>query len=596
MMPVRRTWLDLPLIGSLMLVTVVTASPAPGAGPDRTIADFTLPDAAGKPRSLSEFKDAKAVVVVFMGTACPINNAYAPRLAELHAKFASQGVAMLGINANANDTTEDIAAHIKEFNLPFPVLCDPRQVVADRFGATKNPEAFVLDAQRVIRYQGRIDDQFGIGFQRPRPTQNDLRDAVEAVVAGKPVAVAVTEVAGCLLSRAKQARSDATITYSGHVAAIVQKHCQECHRPGQIGPMPLTTYDEVAGWAENIRWVVDSGRMPPWHAAPHVGTFANDRRLSRAEKQTLLDWIEQGCAEGDRTKTPPNPTYPEGWRIGKPDLILTMEKPYEVPAQAPRGGVPYLYSIVMRDFPEDRWVQAAEARPGNRAVVHHIICYVRPPGPRARMRPDGIGDGFLVAYAPGDLPVAYPPGFAKKIPKGSTLFFQMHYTPNGTAQADQSSVGLIFAKEPPRHEVRTRSVAQPRFLIPAGAENHRVDAANTFTRDAVLLSMNPHMHLRGKAFEYRAVFPDGRKETLLSVPKYDFNWQTNYIPAAPIRLPAGTRLECTAHFDNSSKNPNNPDPTQPVRWGDQTWEEMMIGFIDYYYADDDKAKGTAGSE
>jgi hypothetical protein len=293
-----------------------------------------------------------------------------------------------------------------------------------------------------------------------------------------------------------------------------------------------------------------------------------------------LSWIEQGCAKGEN-EPPAKREFPEGWTIGKPDLVLSMEKACEVPAEAPRWGIPYRYFMVDTDFAEDRWIQAAQAKPGARGVVHHIIVYVLTPGEKRGRSEDGIGKGFLVAYAPGDMPLVCPPGTAKKIPKGAQLLFQMHYTPNGKAQSDRSSVALIFAKEPPEHEVKTRSIATGRFEIPPGDDNYRVVASSVFREDSLLVSLSPHMHLRGKDFLYRAVYPGGKSETLLSVPKYDFNWQTTYRLEKPIRLPAGTRIECTAHYDNSDKNPNNPDPKKSVRWGDQTWEEMMIGFVDY---------------
>jgi hypothetical protein len=261
-----------------------------------------------------------------------------------------------------------------------------------------------------------------------------------------------------------------------------------------------------------------------------------------------------------------------------------MLQEYTVPAKVGPEGIKYQYFMVPTGFEEDRWVQAVEAKPGNRAVVHHIIVYVIKPGiKRERRHPDGIGNGFLVASAPGDMPAVFPAGSAKRIPKGAFLVFQMHYTPNGVEQSDRSSVALVFAKGPPRYEVRTRSIAQRRLTIPPGDKNYEAQAATTFDRDAVLLSLMPHMHLRGKDFTYRVVFPDGKSETLLRVPRYDFGWQSNYRLAAPLRLPAGTRIECTAHFDNSADNPNNPDPSQEVYWGEQTWDEMMIGFVDYAY-------------
>jgi hypothetical protein len=265
-----------------------------------------------------------------------------------------------------------------------------------------------------------------------------------------------------------------------------------------------------------------------------------------------------------------------------------MTRACDVPAKAGRSGIPYLYFQVETNFTEDKWIQAAQIRPGAREVVHHVIVYVIKPGEKRGPGEDGIGTGFLVAYAPGDMPFACPPGSAKKIPKGARLVFQMHYTPNGRAQSDRSSVALIFAKEPPDREVKTRGIATRRLLIPPEAGDHLVHSETTFRQDTLLLSMSPHMHLRGKSFAYHAVFPDGKVQELLSVPKYDFNWQTTYRLEKPLLLPAGTRIECTAHFDNSDKNPNNPDPKKAVRWGDQTWEEMMIGFVDYVALPDKK--------
>lgn len=579
-----RFGLTLWVIGCL----AVTGAPARGGEANRgqpgfTVEPFQLKDTAGASWSLAEPK-AKATVVLFMGTSCPINNALVPKLAELQAKYEKKGVRFVGINSNCQESPKEVAEHAKEYKLPFPVLKDAGNVIADQFAAERTPEVFVLDSNQVIRYRGRVDDQFGIGFKRPKENRADLSLALDELLAGKPVTVPQTPVAGCLIGRVAKPKANATVTYSGQVAAILQKHCQECHRPGQIGPMELLTYEDAVGWAAMIREVVTSKRMPPWHADPAHGKFANDRRLSPNEYDALLAWIDQGCPEGNPKETPANPTFVDGWRIGKPDLILSMKEPFQVPAKAPPWGIPYQYFIVETNFPEDRWVQAVEAKPGNKGVVHHIIAYVRERG-KGRDRTDAIGDGMLVAFAPGDLPGVFEPGMAKKIPKGASIYFQMHYTPNGTAGTDLSSIGLVFAKEPPKHEVKTRSVQNPRFEIPAGEANHVVTASSPVRKDIVLLSMSPHMHLRGKSFEYVAVFPDGRKQKLLSVPAYDFNWQTHYKLAEPLRLPAGSRIECKAVFDNSADNPNNPDPKSPVRWGDQTWEEMMIGFLDYYYVD-----------
>jgi peroxiredoxin len=569
---------------------VAAAEPGAAASVGKVIPPFTLRDTAGKPWALADARDAKAVVVVFVGTQCPINNAFMPRLAELQRAYAPKGVAFVAINANVQDTPDRIREHTKKHALPFPVLRDEAAGVADQFGAQRTPEAFVLDATRKVCYQGRIDDQFGIGFQRPQPTRRDLAEALDDVLAGKAVRQPTSAVAGCVIARPTRQAATGTVTFSKDVARILQQRCQECHRPGQIGPMPLLTYDDAAAWAATIREVIEERRMPPWLADSRHGTFRNSRRLSDAERTTLLAWIDQGCPRGDDRELPEPKQFAEGWTIGKPDAVFTMGEDFAVPARTTKEGVRYQYFQVMTNFDQDMWVQAAEAKPGNRAVVHHIIVFVMKPGQKRGKHEDGIGNGFLVGYAPGDMGVTFPAGAAKKIPKGSMLVFQMHYTPNGSPQTDRSSVGLVFAKEPPRHEVRTRGIAQQFFMIPPGAADHKVTSRTTFSKDVLLWSLLPHMHLRGNSFQYQVVFPDGKTEILLSVPRYDFGWQSNYVLTEPRRLPAGTRIDCTAFFDNSAGNPNNPDPTAFVRWGDQTWEEMMIGFVDYTYLAEDGAK------
>jgi peroxiredoxin len=579
----------LTLLGGLLLLPALIAGAsfradpaAPAKGP-RTVGDFRLKDTDDKAWSLKELKDKKAVVVVFLGTECPINNAYVPRLGELHRAYIDKGVQFLGINSNVQDTPLRVAAHVKQFDIPFPVLKDTASDVAEQFGAQRTPEAFVLDPSGKVLYQGRIDDQFGIGYKRNAPTRRDLVEALDEVLAGKAVSQPATVVAGCVIARAIKPREAGTITFTRDVARILQKNCQECHRPKSVGPMPLLTYKDALAWSETIREVVAERRMPPWHADPKHGQFANDRSLSREDRETLLGWIDQGCPRGKDEDMPPAREFPVGWMIGKPDAVFEMQEEAAVPADGGKNGIKYRYFVVPTNFTEDMWVQAAEAKPGSREVVHHIIVYVKPPGALKRDPIDGIGDGFLAAYAPGDMPAVFPADSGKRIPKGSSLVFQMHYTPNGIAQKDRSSVGLVWCKAPPKNEVRTRAIAQKFFAIEPGDDNSEVESVSTFEREAELLSLLPHMHLRGKDFEYRAVYPDGKTEVLLRVPRYDFNWQSNYRLAKPVRLPAGTRIECTAHFDNSAKNPNNPDPKKIVIWGEQTWEEMMIGFVDYTY-------------
>ena len=574
------------LLGLALLACVSLSFLGAGDAPAGKIASFKLKDTAGKSWSLDDAKGAKAIVVVFLGTQCPVNNAYVPKLIELHKEYADKGVTFAAINANEHDTPQMIAEHAKKFAIPFPVLRDEKQSVADRLGAQRTPEVFVLDGDLGVRYRGRIDDQYGIGFQRPAPTKKDLVEALEAVLAGKKVAEPSTEAAGCLITRAPAPKQDAKITYAKQVSRIVQQHCQECHREGQIGPMPLLTYDDVSLWAGMIKEVVQQNRMPPWHADPKHGKFKNDRSLPAQERETLLTWIKQGCPRGDDKDLPTPKKFAEGWTIGVPDAVFTMAKEYKVPAKGGKNGIPYQYFVVKTDFSEDKWIQAVEAKPGNRAVVHHMLVYAGADLKKAGDIVDGIGNRLLASEAPGDLASVFPAGYAKKVPKGSIFVFQMHYTPNGTEQTDKSSVGMIFAKEAPKQEIKTRAIAQQFLAIPAETDNHKVFASSKFAKDTLVVSLFPHMHLRGKDFEFVAVYPDGKREVILSVPRYDFAWQSNYLLEKPLRLPAGSKIECTAHFDNSKSNRNNPDPLRIVRWGEQTWDEMMIGFVDYTYVEE----------
>ncbi|HZZ82312.1 MAG TPA: redoxin domain-containing protein [Gemmataceae bacterium] len=568
-------------------VLLLTLPAVAHAGDKRV--DFNLNTIDGKTWSLAkDAKDKKAVVLVFVGTQCPINNAYMPRLVELDKAYRDKGVQFVAINANHHDTLDTIRKHAKKYELPFPVLRDEKNRIADQLGAERHPTTILLDADRTVRYHGRIDDQYGIGYNRPAPTRRDLANAIDQVLAGKTVTTAKTPVEGCFITKAPRPKAaKAEVTYAKDVSRILQNRCQECHRPGQIAPMPLLSYDDASSWAQMIREVVQDRRMPPWHADPKIGSFANDRRLSDDERNKLLTWVDAGCPQGDDKDLPTAKKFAEGWSIGKPDAVFTFKDAVTVPAKSVKGVLPYKWVLIPTNFDEDKWVQAVEAKPGNHSVVHHIIVYIA----RSRQKNvDGIGNGLLVAYAPGDLGATFPPGAAKKLPKGAVLAFQMHYTPVGSEQVDRSSIGLVFAKEPPKAEVKTRAATQQVFAIPAFADSHKVTSRTTFAKDTVLYSMFPHMHLRGKDFKFDVVYPDNKRETLLSVPHYDFGWQSNYILKTPLRLPAGTRIECTAHFDNSAKNRNNPDPSKAVFWGEQTWQEMMIGFMDYATVGADEKK------
>lgn len=376
--------------------------------------------------------------------------------------------------------------------------------------------------------------------------------------------------------------NSAAVTFTKDIAPIIYKNCAECHRPGEIAPMSLMSYQEARPWAKSMREQVAQGSMPPWSADPKHGEWANDPRLSQKEIDTISAWVAAGAPKGDDKDLPVAPKFAQGWTIGEPDAVVEMPEEYTVPAD---GTIPYLYYSMPTNFKEDKWIQAMEIRPGNRAVVHHVIAYAQDPSVKDTA-PGGEGElrrgrVHLGGITPNKTGIVFSPGTARLIPKGSNIVFQMHYTTNGQVTKDRTKIGFVFAKEPGQKLVQTGNAINGRFVIPAGADNHEVKASFTFKDDVEISSFMPHMHVRGKAFTYTAVYPDGRSEILLNVPKYDFNWQLTYIPKGKLVLPKGTRLDCVAHFDNSTKNRYNPDPSKDVRWGDQTWEEMMIGWYTY---------------
>ena len=420
------------------------------------------------------------------------------------------------------------------------------------------------------------------------------------------------------VAMAAAATSSDKATFNKDVLPVLQAHCQTCHRPGEVAPMSFLTYAETRPWAKAMKEAVLTRKMPPWFADAKYGHFQNERRLSEAETKTLVSWVDNGAPEGDAKDKPAPLQFTEGWNI-KPDLTIEMPEPFAVPAS---GIVEYQYIVVPTHFDKDVWVTAAEVRPGNRAVMHHVIIYVRPPGSAylkdakpgipfvpvtperdangaaIRRPPQGAPQGnaggrgqaggsmagveLLTAYVPGlreqrfDSPIA---DAAKFVPAGSDLVFQLHYTTNGKPATDQTKVGLVLAAKPPKYRFFTSNATQQQFEIPPNDPSYETHSAVIINEPAQLVWLLPHMHVRGKDFLYKAAYPSGETETLLNVPKYDFNWQIGYIEAKPIPLPKGTRIECTAHHDNSVNNPANPNPNVSVRWGDQTWEEMMMGFF-----------------
>lgn len=581
----------------------------PNLGPPigERVDDFSLPATDGRPITLNgSLRGRRALVLVFTGIDCPVGNLYMPRLVALFEKYAPLGVAFLAINANAHEDVDQVLTHAREHSLPFPVTKDWNNKLADRLRIERVGEVLVLDADARLAYRGAVDDQYARGAAKPEPTRHYLADALDSVLAGRAVDPLRTAVLTCPIDRATPSnaqrqlrrpnpefarlrRKDApdftaigSVDYARDVSPIMSAKCQQCHRPGEVAPFSLLTFEDVERWAESIAEVVDQGLMPPWHADPRYGRFSNDRSLTEHERAVLLAWVDQGVPAGDLTKATPAAESSQGWTIGQPDFILEMPAPFDVPAT---GQLPIQKFIVPTGLTQDIWVDAAQAMPGDRAVVHHICVFIIDPEiensrtlsleQRRSERPE------LVCYAPGDMPSLFPPGVAKRIPAGASLEIQVHYQPIGVPRFDRSAVGIRLARGPIQRLAVTRGIANRGLVLPPYTPNIEVKAAYTIQAPGHLLSLTPHMHYRGRDMRYEAIFPDGRRETLLSVPCYDFNWQNVYRLESPLFLPAGTRLEVTAHFDNSSANPFNPDPSKEVRWGEQSTDEMMIGYFDY---------------
>lgn len=597
---------SLALSGAMIFLSVAISRPAPAderapirKAPSRLVSgehgigqmlpDLKLTDIHGDVFSLGDFKDHTTLVIAFTNTSCPICKKYAPTLAALEERYSASNVAFLFVNPTASDKLAAIESAVETHGLSGRYVRDEAQQLAKALGATRTTDAFVLDAKRTILYRGAVDDQYGFGYSLDAPRVDYLADAIDAALAGERVRIAATEAPGCPLDLPEPDRIDrGQVTYHNRISRILQSHCIECHREDGVGPFALDDFQSVVSQSGAIRRVVEDEVMPPWFAArpndAEASPFINDCSLSRPDKEALLSWLSDGKVEGDRDDAPLPRSFTSGWQIGEPDLILQLPKPIEVNAT---GTMPYQNVTIETGFTEDRYVKALEVRPTARDVVHHCLVFVLPPaGENSSSRDDRVGnderDGFFAAYAPGYDALVFNEGFGKVIPAGSRLKFQLHYTPNGTATTDRSMLGIIFADSAPEHLVNVASVAQPRLAIPPHAENHEVKAAITLPRSATILAFFPHMHLRGKAFRFESTTPDGESRTLLDIPRYDFNWQLSYRLAEPLTLPAGSTIRATAWYDNSTNNPANPDPDRTVPWGPQTYDEMMIGYVEYH--------------
>lgn len=545
----------------------------------QTISKLHVAEPHGRDFSFTRIRGKRLTVIAFLGTECPLAKLYSARLETLAQQYRNHGLTVIGFCSNAQDSQQDVTDFVHQHALTFPVFKDTRHRVADQLKAVRTPEVFLLDHEQRVVYWGRIDDQYAIGIKKAKPQRSDLKIAIDETLAGNKVSIPIAESVGCHIGRLEIPVPTADLTFHEHIIPLLRKHCVNCHKQDNIAPFALLDYDEVAGWAPMIREVVEGERMPPWFANPNHGNFKNNARLSAAEKATLLGWIERGCPPGSLDvvadiQIEQNKPAKSNWEISEPDAVFFIsDHPHTIPAQ---GQVDYEYFLVDPEFQEDKFLQAVQVKPGNYSVVHHALVSLVMPGNTS----PGVGNcGVLINYAPGMQSTKLPAGMGIHVPAGAKFLFQMHYTPNGTQQRDRTSLGIVFADpQQVTSVVRGGAIANVGITIPPNTHDHHEVAELKIDRPVELLSLSPHMHLRGKAFRYEAFFPKGRREILLDVPKYDFNWQLRYLLEKPLPLPPGTRIRCTAWYDNSSRNPANPDSTLEIQWGDQTTDEMLIGF------------------
>ena len=569
-------------------VKKVTSGPEmlkPGeVGIGRMVDDVKFRTLDDKELSLGAFKDRKGLVIVMTSATCPVSKRYLPSVARLASELKEQGLGLLLVNALGSEKPEDIRSQLAAAGVTAPYVHDLEKKLSQALGARTTTEVFLLDPARTLIYRGALDDQYGINYNLAAPKHPYLRDAVAALLRGEKPAVQATAAPGCELDLPAAADAKATaITYHRDVARILQQNCVSCHREDGIAPFALDDIDEVKDRAKVIRRVVNEGTMPPWFAAVEKDAdknpWANDCSLATKDKADLIAWIDSKDRPlGDAAEAPAKRLYPAEWSIGKPDLVVQLSKAYDIKAT---GFMPYAHDVVETELKEDRWVSAYEILPSERDVVHHVIVRVHEKGSEVRKADEGR-EGYWAIYVPGNGACVYPEGFARKIPAGAKVSFQIHYTPSGKAKKERLKMGLVFAKKAPTYEIRTVPLANPRLSIPPGAARHVETHTQRVPFDIPIMGFMPHMHTRGVAFKYEVTYADGKTETLLDIPRYDFNWQLRYDYKQPKLIPQGSTMKITAVFDNSTGNKANPDPTKLVKWGSQTVDEMMIGYVEYF--------------
>jgi peroxiredoxin len=589
----------------------VVALPVRAADIGKPVADVKLIGVDGKMTNLHALK-GKTVVAVFLSFECPVSNSYAPVLNELVKSYHDKNVAFIALAPTKDDAAE-LAKQAKEFDLKFTLYRDAELKVARALDAKKVPEAFVLDRDLKLCYRGRIDDGYA---QRLVPKKkfdrHDLRDAIDAVLAGKSIKEPITEAVGCPIFYPREQTTAGKFTYHRDVLPILQNHCQQCHRPGEIGPFSLMTYQQAVTWADDIKSYTHDKKMPPWKPSDGV-TMKSERRMSDKDVATLAAWVAAGTPEGDPRDAPPVKKFTDGWTLGPPDLILEPKEEMIVGAS---GGDLFRCFVLPTELKEDRFVVAYEIRAGNPRVVHHTLNFLdtqgrgrrieeremkrekQPnekdvgPGYTSRMGPGFFPpSGEVGGWAPGLRPHYMPEGVGYYLPKGSDVVMQIHYHRTGRVEKDKTRLGLYFAKKQADKPLQPIAVPGRFLFIPAGATNYKVQGDVWLAQDATLHTVTPHMHLLGKSIKVTMTPPNGPTTTIVDIKDWDYNWQETYFFEKSIKAPAGTKFSVEGVYDNSDKNPNNPSsPPRLVTLGEQTTNEMCFGFIGAT-SDDGKALG-----
>lgn len=566
-------------IGCLAAVAVALCAfgaLADSISPQQEVIDFSMLDYKGKFYELRR-ADARVVVLFFTENGCPVARQSIDKLKSLREHYSDRGVVIWMIDSNADDDRKSIEQEAKDFDIaPLPVLIDDTQEIARVLDVKRTAETICIDtAHWTVFYRGAIDDQLVEGAQKPEATEKYVANALDQFLSSKPITHPNTVGRGCLITfEPSGTQGDHPVSYTREIAPMLEAKCVSCHSPGNIAPFSMSSYKKVHGRADMIREVLVARRMPPWGADPRYGHFKNDRSLSLAQQKTLLRWIDEGAPQDDGPDplAKPVPEKPL-WPMGQPDYIIKLPVAEKIPAT---GVLDYRYVEISSPITNDVWLAGAVFRPGNRRVVHHLIVRAKyDKTPKAAQE-----DAFLTGWAPGIDYWAYPEGTGKFLGAGATLSFELHYTADGKPETDQSELGLYVMKTPPKEALQTQGAYNQDLVVSPHEANAPSFAVCGFDHDTIIYDLAPHMHLRGSWFKYEALYPTGKRETLLSVPRYDFNWQTIYRLAEPKVVPAGTWIFCTGGFDNSARNPSNPNPDKRIVWGDQSFDEMFIGFMD----------------